>query len=83
MFFVSHFTAAGNSEPMEMDEHGVEEIKKDMLNLLGMKEVPSIVISPHFMPHNSQTLSTVQSLEKNRLWSFLKNCFSRISLYCC
>jgi len=48
----------GYSERMEMDDHAVEDIKQDILNLLGMKEVPSSITSPHFKAHNGLTPST-------------------------
>jgi len=48
----------GYSERMEMDQSGVEEIKKDILKLLGMKEIPSSATSPHFKAHNGLTPST-------------------------
>merc|ERR1712212_642654 len=44
---------------MEMDDHAVEDIKQDILNLLGMKEVPSTATSPHFKAHNGLTPSTL------------------------
>merc|ERR1712212_355001 len=48
----------GYSERMEMDDHAVEDIKQDILNLLGMKEVLSSATSPHFKAHNGLTPST-------------------------
>ena len=43
-----------------MDDDDVFSLKKDILNLLGMKEVPSSSQNPHFIPHDGKAPSKVR-----------------------
>ena len=48
-----------------MDENGITSLKNDILGLLGMKEVPSTITAPHFVPHDNLEPSTISKFMLN------------------
>ena len=59
------FTGLGFTERSSIDEIGITSLKNDILGLLGMKEVPSTVTSPHFLPHDGLEPSTISKFMLN------------------
>jgi len=55
----------GFTERSSIDQIGITSLKNDILGLLGMKEVPSTVTSPHFLPHDGLEPSTISKFMLN------------------